>query len=397
MQRREGEGVIDVVGSFGSRFSYATHSVELARALHAAGMLSGIHNLDDQILEDYHDLALVEDAAPDAAIIIAAPTEPLQSLAHAFPTAALFVCPNTDQLGREAQETIRAFDHVIVPSQFCKRTVAECMTPPEGDDYPGPEISVLPLGVHDVFFEGRRSVRDRRRRRYRRGEPFRVVHFTSDFYWPGRKGTEELLESYEDTDGWRDSMSSMGLTARDERRAHLTVHCVEAMRDTIYYRMADMSLHEPEARVASSGAPRGSLPHELFEAMAEADVVVQPARSEGYGMIALAAVTAGVPLVTTAATGERDFLADWRGWVEIETGPGDALHGEDGLAPTVTPEAITDAMHRAVVHLDALHGVAAEPESRTRAYEARWAHRMTAWVKAARELAREGRIRRENT
>ncbi len=382
---------VDVVGSFGSRFSYATHSVELARALKSAGLLGRCLNLDDEALEDYAHLSphlyfpaweQGEGRQTDAyqahhgaaAIVIAAPTEAVRALASAYDVAALFVCPNTNELSREALETCKAFDRLIVPSRYCQRTVTNA--------HAFDHVARLGLGVHDVFFEGRRSVRERQRRREARNEPLRIAHFTSDWYWPGRKGTQELIEAWPT------------IRADAARPVELVIHAVEVMRDAIYYHCADQGLLDPEVRVASSGALRGSLPHELFEAMADVDLVLQPSRAEGYGMVALAAMVAGVPLVTTYETGEYDFLEDfgaehdghpaWEGvWTdgllcpEPEfVGP---LHGEEGIAPLVNPCVIADATLRALRHLPQMRRAASTLQNTAVAFDARWERRMEPW------------------
>lgn len=354
--------MIDVVGHFGSRFSYATHASELAHALLRADRLARCVNLDDVFLEDYAPLGPREDRPSGvAAIVITAPTESIRPFAACYDTAALFVCPNTDQLSDEAIATAECFDRLIVPSGYCMDTVANALAHRVDIG-----VTQLPLGVADVFVEGRRYVRERATRRRHRGEPRRAVHFTSDAFWPGRKGTEELIEA------WPGIKEATGL--------QLTIHSIESMRDEIYYYCADRGMHEPDIEVVSS-PPRGAMPHQIFEQMAAADLVIHPSRAEGYGMIALSALCAGVPLVTTSATGE-DFLRETKmPYVDIAVGDLMPLHGELGSAPEVTPWAIRNAVIAAgrTDALQRLRSAANTPQNRAAALRCTWTARMGAW------------------
>lgn len=331
---------VDVVGHFGSRFSYATHAVELARALRRENLLGRIVNLDPTFLEDYLDeLGYAADSRSQpsgrAAFVISAPTEPTAAFARCYDLATLFVCPNTDRLSDEARHVALEFSELVTPSFYGRDTVGAAI----GREHEG-RLFVHPLGAHEVFCRGRLAAREMAARRRERGQPLRAVHFSSDWFWPGRKGTEELIEVWEHV--------------HEQTGLELTIHCVGAMRDSIYYYCADRGLHEPVVKVVSP-LTHGSMPHQLFEHMAAADVVIHPSRAEGFGMIALSALLARVPLVTTAATGMTDYLDSWRdregeplGWARIEHGELAPLEGEEGAAPLVSPDPIADAIVSAV-------------------------------------------------
>jgi glycosyltransferase involved in cell wall biosynthesis len=158
------------------------------------------------------------------------------------------------------------------------------------------------------------------------------------------------------------------------------------MVDSIYYYCADRGLLPDAVTVVGAHSPRGALPHQIFDAMAQADLVVQPSRAEGYGMIALAAIVAGVPLASTASTGECDFLYASRAWCKIDTSESGPLEGEEGLAPTVTPVEIERAVTSALARLGALRASAASSETQTCVRCYTWRRCMHSWVDYAREM-----------
>ena len=119
-----------------------------------------------------------------------------------------------------------------------------------------------------------------------------------------------------------------------------------AVATQLHYAAADLDLTESvrivsAERYGASDAGLSSLVH-------QADMIIQPSRCEGFGMMMLAAVAARVPLVTTAITGQTDFLYDFPGWLGAPTDVPDRIAFEDGLAPVVAPEALARTLWAAM-------------------------------------------------
>lgn len=415
---------IDIVGHFGSRFSYATHAVELSRRLAREELLGTCHNLDEVALEDYRDLsehlrfglppATGEPTPPPSksAILITAPTEAIEGFASVYERAALFVCPNTDRLSEEALRAARCFDELITPSTYCREVLFQSLL--QGAPNPPTKrtsFAILGLGAHDVFLEGRRDAERRRAQRRHRNRSPRFVHFTSDGFWPGRKGTEELLEA------WPTIWDAIG----DEKAAfpELVIHCTRALYDTLSYAIEDRLQALRDAGRSSDGAPyhyvsvrcgaspRGVMPSTLFELMADADLVVQPSRSEGFGMIQLSALVAGIPLATTCQSGHRDFLScfergqDWeliRPALEADAEAQGRvtmapLEGEPGLAPALDPELLAEDVIHAWNRLGPRPPKPPDAEEQIRSFLWRraasftWEAQLEMWVRYAQLLA----------
>src|SRR5205823_7967535 len=64
---------------------------------------------------------------------------------------------------------------------------------------------------------------------------------------------------------------------------------------------------------------------ELAKVMADSDVFVFPSYFEGFGLVLLEAMAAGLPVLTTTATAGRDIVIEGRDGFVIEPGDMDAL------------------------------------------------------------------------
>ena len=97
---------------------------------------------------------------------------------------------------------------------------------------------------------------------------------------------------------------------------------------------------------------------------------------------------AGVPLVSTRSSGERDFLDNGAvAYEHIPTVGLSPLHGEDGDAPIVEPADVAAYTIRAIDRLPELRRMAADYVSG--AYDARWERRMVGWTEHARYLRQQ--------
>jgi starch synthase len=69
----------------------------------------------------------------------------------------------------------------------------------------------------------------------------------------------------------------------------------------------------PASRLIKLGSKKGA---DLEREYAEADVFVLPSVEEGFGLVVLEAMHAGLPVIITSAVGAKDFVADGiEGWV----------------------------------------------------------------------------------
>lgn len=317
--------MINLLSHFGSQFSYATVASKVAGKLAADGRLGGVMNLDDIVLPAHE--SILRGARPAGAhsplLALAAPHPVFDTIFTGYKNVGLFVSPNTAQLSPEHVKVLNQCSIAFVPSEYCAEvTRGACATP----------VEVCPLGVADDYAK-------RRSERRASGQPFTFLHLSTDFYLPGRKGTEEVIAA------WR----SVRRTVPDSK---LIVHAPAAVSTDIYYALADQERADERGYgrfSVVSPALRGSTEAELADLLCSADAVVLPSRCEGFGMIILAALVLGVPLITTAVTGQLDFLGDFRtsGGAPFILAPcvGEGLLvGEDGLAPLVSSEGLAEAM-----------------------------------------------------
>lgn len=306
---------IDIIGHFGTTLSYATVGSRVARALRDADLLGTVSNLDASWAPSMLDLTKQPQAKSSRCIVFAGSRHYMDAFVDAYGGAdhtAIFMSPNTDRLGKEYAETCSKFGVAIVPSMWCQRVVM-------GSASPG-RVSRLPLGVDALYFKDDLYNHDKRV----------AWHFTTDQALPGRKGTHELLQA------WK-------LLQDNETRAaapewSLVIHAPLSIAPQIHYAAADLGLTESVSVVSAERL--GSSDEALSGLVHRADMIVQPSRCEGFGMMMLAAVAARVPLVTTAITGQTDFLYDFPCWLGVPTDAPDRIAFEDGLAPVVAPEAL---------------------------------------------------------
>lgn len=322
---------ISLISHFGSQFSYATVASKLAGRLASEHRLGGVLNLDDRMLPNYERfLASGRGSGPGEPLLaLTAPSPLFETIFSGYQNVGLFLSPNTAQL---SSEHVRVLDQCRIgfaPSEYCAEIARGQSSVP---------VEVCRLGVADEYararFERRAS-----------GQPFTFLHLTTDFYLPGRKGTEEVIEA------WK-------TVRRTLPSARLAVHAPESISTYIHYALADQ---EPKdglgfGRFTILQPPtRGSTEAELAALLCSADAIVLPSRCEGFGMMILAALVLGVPLVTTAVTGQLDFLGDF----QPNPDGADPIHapfivapcvgegllvGEDGLAPLVDVEGLAEAM-----------------------------------------------------
>lgn len=326
--------MIDIFGHFGSRLSYATISDQLARGLAERDALGSVANLDDVFVDP--TLATPPRPRGKKAIVISDVRDYLtDSLVSAYgrENVALFVCPNTDTLSIDRRVSCQKVDRIYTPSAWCADTIHDALsTAPVANEADGadplPLIIVEPLGVDDPFFADPPPTPS--------GAPLRLLHVTTDTFWPGRKGTEELLLAWTRT----------GISPRIAR---LTIHCLPQLHPRIYQEVGDLGLLDT-VKIASS-TPRGGTPEDLFALFREHDMLVAPSRSEGFGIMPLSALVSGMPVVTTGGTGQDFYLGQLAGWLQVPTMGMSELVGEEGFAPSLRVDQLAYALRAAVVDL----------------------------------------------
>lgn len=353
--------MITIVGHFGTLYSYATVAGRVAEALRSHGLLAECQNLDPAWHPRWEHLR-DERSSGTHLLLITAPHHYVAGYAETVGRgrAAIFVSPNTDQFAEEHGETVSHFGLAIAPSRFCAHTTAMSATPDA--------LTVLPLGcpITSSFCKADRAY----------GAPVRVLHFTSDQAWPSRKGTEILL------DAWAQRRPGVPAT--------LTIHGPPALQKDALYKIADLGIDETVDYVVSGKF--GSSDEELSSLYAHADLIVAPSRSEGFGMMMLGALVAGVPLVTTCNTGHAEFLRQRPGaWLPIPTPRSGGIALEFGDAPIVEAADIAEALSLGItpfardwmMNAPPAKGEAAEPGWGT------WDHALVRWVERLKEWTEE--------
>ena len=310
--------LIDIVGHFGTTYSYATVGSRVARGLARVGLLGSVSNLDAAWHRSYADLeARKGEEKSTNVFVLSVATHPLKAYPELYgrQRSAIFMSPNTRTLGREHADTCAAFGLALCPSVYCAETVADALAGTRGAVT---RVAALQLGADPALLR----TREERVRRIEAFEgPARALHFSTDQWWPGRKGTEELLRAW----------------AVGRPTAHLTLHVQPSLEVDAQYLVRDLGLLSDVTVISAQARGDEDAVRALFD---HADLIVQPSRCEGFGIMLLSALVAGVPLVAPYATGQIDFLDDFEGWlpVPMSTAP-TPLPGEEGMSPEVETDA----------------------------------------------------------
>lgn len=331
--------LIDIVGHFGTTFSYATVGSRVARALRSAELLGSVENLDPEWHPSMEDLrGDLLDARKGRHLLLFAPPNHYQDVwpkVYGRERSAIFMSPNTDTLADEHVSLCSEFGLAMTPSQWCETVVRRHV--------PGQETALLPLGVDSAYAKHRARHFDELCEgiarecpsdpRQRPGEHRTcVLHMSTDQSLPGRKGTEELLKAW--------SILQEGPLSGSS--AQLLLHVPPALNVTVSYLVRDLGIYESVD--VENGSLRGGGDAELIKLMRRADLVVAPSRCEGFGMIFLAALVLGTPLLCTYATGQADFLSGSSGWLGVPTARVDSMVGEEGNAPVVDPSVLATSL-----------------------------------------------------
>jgi glycosyltransferase involved in cell wall biosynthesis len=330
---------VDIVGHFGTTFSYATVASRVASALQELDLLGSVYNLDPSWHPAHATLKARPEGKGSHVFVVSLPQHYLDAYVGMYgrDNAAIFLSPNTDRLAVEYAKTTALFGLAVAPSLWCADVTERSLVEVGGDT----EVVCAPLGVDESLLLSRNERVNRFRLRMDSGEgdSHTAVHLSTDQSWPGRKGTEELLEAW-------------SLHQEYGHGDRLILHVPPALTALATYKVRELELDDTvEIRFGGShGSDEGS----LAAILDEADLLVAPSRCEGYGIMLASAIVAGVPLLCTCETGQVDFLMDLPGtWLGIPTGRPAELAGEDGLAPTVDPAVLAHHL-RVALHPETL-------------------------------------------
>jgi len=352
--------MISFLGHFGSHYSYAAVAAQVAGRVARQQSLGGLMNLDDEFLPAHQDLLRWVQPTTDRSRLLAitAPSPIFETIFSGYKNVGLFLCPNTDELSEAHTEILDQCRIGFAPSEYCAEAARAASKTP---------VVVCPLGVPESYAK----------RQYTRpqGKPFTFLHLTTDFFLPGRKGTKEVVEA------WK--------YVRSIPDAQLIVHAPRSISTEIYYDLAEQETKDGLGYgrfKMVSPPPRGMTEDELADLLCSVDVVVLPSRCEGFGMVILAALVLGVPLITTDVTGQRDFLGDFNPLLCPTAGVGE-LAGEGGLAPLIHVGNLAESMMGAYENYDeVLRAAAADKQTRMKwtwpSVLNRWEEELVKWESA---------------
>jgi glycosyltransferase involved in cell wall biosynthesis len=202
------------------------------------------------------------------------------------------------------------FDYVIVPSRW----VAEA--------YRLHSYILCPHGVDKAFLKQDRAPR-------RNDQPIQFFHVCGAADFLDRKGTPQLIRAFASVYG--EGQPRFG-QAHLTIRAHETHDLYELLRGTQKY-------------ITLEPATFGLQPDDMARRLSVVDAVIQPSRAEAFGIVPCEARAMGIPVLTTHCSGHLQHAEGTD--VVIRSGA-DAVvavnHLPTGLAPSVTAEAIEDAL-----------------------------------------------------
>lgn len=362
--------VIDIVGHFGTTFSYATVGSAVANELASRGHLGSVVNLDPEWHEVHEHLRSAEPQHTKRVFVVSVPSSHMEMFPAMYGrrSCAIFMSPNTDRLSQEHTRTLLSFGFAMCPSAWCAEACYRATSVAGAD---ATDIATCWLGVDETFYQTRLPRIERLRARLG-ARPVRVLHVTTDQAWPGRKGTEELLEAWA-------ILYAEGLL--DGVRLHL--HVPPALQRETLFRLRDLGLDQ--AVDIAVGRARGSL--SMLSEFDKTDLVIAPSRCEGFGIMLASALVAGVPLACTYTTGQRDFLNVLPGWFGLPAGEPEFLAGEEGDAPSLRADLLAEQLRFALLpevrreQLSALENVGPWDEFVWRRRAQHMADRLVEWFK----------------
>ncbi len=161
----------------------------------------------------------------------------------------------------------RLADAVVAASSFAKQTLVE-------NGVPADKVRVIPYGVGEEWIEAGRS---RRQQSRPAGRPYRFLYAG---YVTPRKGVGVLLDAWREMDVSGAELRLAGGGRADAGNARNVVLLGQTSRE------------------------------DLLREMQDADAFVFPSLFEGFGLVLLEAMAAGLPVITTPNTAAPDLFED---------------------------------------------------------------------------------------
>jgi glycosyltransferase involved in cell wall biosynthesis len=207
------------------------------------------------------------------------------------------------------------FDGVLTPSHWGKSVIEESATSGFGTP-----VHVVRHGV---------SVNHKRRdmEGLKESRKVMLLHMCNSSI--ERKGTRELLRAFSKWD--KRDKASLGIVCNPMDVAILKSYASDGVQII--------------SRINGS-------PEVVSDLYSTADLVVQPSRAEGFGLVPLEALACGTPVAMTLVTGHNEYAFDKSGSkrtgvIEIEHGPMKSVeYDPGGAAATVSADGIIAALDR---------------------------------------------------
>jgi len=234
----------------------------------------------------------------------------------------IMIAPNGNGVPKHVVEDCRKFGvKPISPSAWGAGVLA--------NEFGLDEVDVARHGVYLPVGNASNEERLERARRIVAGQsPLRVLHVTSTA--SDRKGTLSMLREFEEI---------------NTKSIKLTIRCDMSVRQDITYAVERLAPRFKDAvRIDSNPVPNDGSWHDYLRSF---DLVLQPSRAEGFGLVPLEAAAAGVPVVMTNVTGHREFSEDIiYCQVDVEDGIDDTrtIDGEEFGGCELVPGAIPGAV-----------------------------------------------------
>ncbi len=226
----------------------------------------------------------------------------------------LMIAPNGRGVPQAVVEACRKFKVTpISPSRWGARVVAEA--------FDVDTVSVAPHGV-GVVDPNPLNKSDLRDKAPYDDERFTLLHVTSTA--SDRKGTISLLDELKE---FRSDVGPFRLTIKCDR---MIGHAIRGLVESRGFDVEDIEVDDRD--IPNNGA--------WADYLKSHHAVIQPSRSEGFGLVPLEAASIGVPVIMTDCTGHMDFASDIGGpfvdWDDEE----EMIPGEDFPAHPVMKASI---------------------------------------------------------